>query len=207
MSKKILGLAVGLLVVVSVVRADEAQRVVKLTDLAGKAHTPLSQPEYKATVLFFLLPDCPISNAYAPEIKRIAVEYAKKEVATFIVYVDPDLSADDARKHAIEFGYEYPVLRDTRLELVKQTGVTIAPETVVFGPNGELRYRGRIDDLYADYGKRRAQPLQRDLRDALDAVLAERPVTRERTTAIGYHITDQPERASVRFSTNSLTGR
>ncbi len=188
MSNRISDVAFLLMIAASVAYADQVQLEVKLADLEGKAHTPLNQPKSKATVIFFLLPDCPISNAYAPEINRIATEYAKRGVASFVVYVDPDLSIDDAQKHAGAFGYECPVLRDTKLELVKQTGVSIAPEAVVFGPDAQIRYRGRIDDLYTDYGKRRIQPSQRDLRDAVDAVLAGREVTRKTTKAIGCHI-------------------
>lgn len=185
---KLICVAVCWLSVASFARSDDGQRVIELTDLAGKSQTPLKQTDRKATVLFFMLPDCPISNAYAPEINRIITEYTKKDVAIFIVYVDTDLSADAARKHTMEFGFECPVLVDSRLELVKQTGATIAPEAAVLGADRQLRYRGRIDDLYADYGKRRAQPSQRNLRDALDDVLAGRPVAGERTKAIGCHI-------------------
>src|SRR5262249_9228415 len=147
---------------------DSAPAIV-LIDTDGKVQAPLALHDRRATVLFFLLPDCPISNAYAPEIKRICTDYAHEQVATFVVYVDPDLSADDARRHAQDYGYNCPVLRDTNLELVRQTGVTIAPEVALLGSDGRLVYRGRIDDLYADYGKRRAQAGQHDLRNALDA--------------------------------------
>jgi thiol-disulfide isomerase/thioredoxin len=161
---------------------------ITVVDTRGREHKPLVQPDKKVTVLFFVLPDCPISNAYAPEIKRIAAEYAKKQVAAFVVYADPDLSAEDAKKHVAEYGFEFPAIRDTSLALVKHTGVTVAPEVVVVGPNGKRLYRGRIDDLYADYGKRRAQPSRRDLRDALDAILAGKPVPRETTKAVGCFI-------------------
>jgi hypothetical protein len=80
------------------------------------------------------------------------------------------------------------VICDTQRELVKRTGVRFAPEVVVLGPDGQQRYRGRIDNLYADYGKRRTQPTERDLRDALDAILAGKPVPKETTKAIGCFI-------------------
>jgi hypothetical protein len=51
---------------------------VQFKDLDGHVQTPLAQTDRKGTVLFFLLPDCPISNAYAPEIERICVEYGRK---------------------------------------------------------------------------------------------------------------------------------
>jgi hypothetical protein len=51
----------------------------------------------------------------------------------------------------------------------------VTPEVAVVGPGGALLYRGRIDDLWSDYGKRRQEPTTRDLRAALDAALAGRP--------------------------------
>lgn len=153
--------------------------------LAGKAYTPLSQADMKATVLFFLLPDCPISNAYAPEIKRICSDYEPKKVAAFIVHADPDVSPEQAKKHAKEYGFACPTLRDPSHVLVKHAGATVAPEVALLGPDAKLLYRGRIDNLYVELGKRRAIPTTRDLRDALDAVLAGRAVTTPRTEAIG----------------------
>src|SRR5207244_3481903 len=141
----------------------------EFTDVAGRAQTPLAQPGKKASVLFFLIPDCPISNAYAPEIRRICAAYEKKDIAFFIVHADPDVSAEQARAHAKEYGLTCPVLRDPAHVLVKKTGVATAPEVAVV-VDGKVAYRGRIDDWYVDFGKRRAEPTRRDLREALDAI-------------------------------------
>src|SRR5262249_20718566 len=111
-----------------------------------------------------------------------------KEVAAFIVHADPDVTAAQARKHAKEYGLPCPVLLDPTHVLVKRTGVSKAPEVAVLGPDGKVEYRGRIDDLYADYGNRRAKPTQHDLRNALDAILAGKPVHRATTEAIGCDI-------------------
>jgi hypothetical protein len=163
---------------------------VRYYDLQGRPHTPLSQPEMKATVLFFLLPDCPVSNVYVPEIKRIAADYEAKKIAAFIVHADPDVSVDMAKKHAKEYGYTCPVLRDPAHLLVKATGVTMAPEVAVIGPDRKVLYRGRIDDLYVDYGKRRPAPTQRDLRAALDAILKGECVSPATTKVIGCYLPD-----------------
>jgi hypothetical protein len=82
------------------------------------------------------------------------------------------------------------VLLDPAHVLVKKTGVTIAPEVAVLAPDGKILYRGRIDDWYIDYGKRRAAPTQRDLRNALDAIVQGKAVPRPTTRAIGC---DLPE--------------
>ncbi|WP_373650213.1 redoxin family protein [Schlesneria sp. DSM 10557] len=172
----------------SALQAAPPENTVELVDLEGQTHTPLRNAKAKATILFFLLPDCPISNAYAPEIKRIAAQYAEQEIASFIVYVSPDLSVEDAKKHATDYGYEIPVLRDLSFELVRETEVTIAPEVAVVSAEGKCLYRGRIDNLYAALGKRRFKATQHDLRNALDAILQGVPVPQETTKAIGCYI-------------------
>jgi hypothetical protein len=55
-----------------------------------------------------------------------------------------------------------------------------------------LVYLGRIDNRYVGFGKRREQVTAHDLRDALEAVLAGRPVPRRRTEAVGCDIPDIP---------------
>jgi peroxiredoxin len=157
----------------------------QLRDVDGQTHKPLSLKDKKATVLFFLLPDCPISNAYAPTIKRICADYESKKIAAFVVHADPDVTAERAKKHAKEYGLPCPVLLDPAHVLVKKTGATRAPEVAVLGPDQKVLYRGRIDNWYADYGKRRGEPTQHDLRNALDAILAGKAVATPTTEVIG----------------------
>src|SRR5437667_12273682 len=75
-----------------------------IQDINGVARSPL-QPDGKASVLFFVTSDCPISNSYAPEIQRICSAYGSKRVSCNLVYVDPDLTLTDVKKHVKDFGY------------------------------------------------------------------------------------------------------
>jgi hypothetical protein len=101
--------------------------------------------------------------------------------------VDPDLGLEAARKHAADFGYEGSILRDPNHVLVKKLQADVTPEAFVIGPGGVV-YRGRIDDLFADLGKKRRQARTRDLRDALDAFLSGQRVVNSRTDAVGCYI-------------------
>ncbi|HEY7425302.1 MAG TPA: redoxin family protein [Gemmataceae bacterium] len=167
-------------------------RPVTVEDLQGKKVQPLRTGEAKASVLFFLTPDCPISNSYAPEINAIVAENADKPLWFHVVYVDPDLKVEQARKHAASFGYRCSVLLDPKHQLVAATGVTTTPEVAVVMADGTIAYRGRIDDLYPQIGVKRRAPTRRDLRDALAAVLAGREVHTTRTAAVGCSIPDLP---------------
>jgi thiol-disulfide isomerase/thioredoxin len=159
-----------------------------MPDINGIPRFPL-KPEGKASVLFFVTSDCPISNSYAPEIQRICSEYGPKQVTCSLVYVDPDLSLADVKKHVKEFGYvRVPAILDTRQRLVQAAGAKTTPEAAVIGPSGQVLYRGRIDNVYAALGKRRPAATEHDLRKALDEVLSGKPVSTPETKAIGCYI-------------------
>jgi hypothetical protein len=165
---------------------------VTMSDLQGKKVQPLQVGDARASVLFFLLPDCPISNSYAPEINALVKENADGRLRFYVVYVDPDLTTPEARKHAASFGYRCPVVLDRRHQLVAATGVTTTPEVAVVTADGRVAYRGRIDDRNPQLGVRRQAPTQRDLQRALEAVLAGKEVPMPRTTAIGCVIPPLP---------------
>jgi Redoxin len=163
-------------------------RATQFKDIEGVSQTPLSPAQKKASLLLFLLPDCPVSNAYAPEISRIYSDYEPKGVGVFVVHADPDVTALEAKKHAKEYRLPCPVLLDPTHVLVKWTGATMAPEAAVLGPDGKVLYLGRIDDMYVDYGKRRPETKQHDLRNALDAVLEGKAVPAPTDKPIGCHL-------------------
>ncbi|MEE3260018.1 MAG: redoxin domain-containing protein [Candidatus Latescibacterota bacterium] len=159
-------------------------------DLADRSVDPFAAADAKATVLVFVRTDCPISNRYAPEMRRLFDLYAPRDVAFWLVYVDPTETAAEIGHHLAEYDYPLPALRDMRHALVDMSEVAVTPEAAVFAPDGELIYRGRIDNRYTDFGKGRAAPTRRDLEEALDAVLAGRPLSQARTPAVGCYIED-----------------
>ena len=131
--------------------AAPADPVVK--DITGIARHPLAPGEKMASVLIFYGQDCPISNSYAPEINRIAGTFTN--FSFYIVQVDPELTIEAAKEHARQFALRPPVLLDPGHELVRRTAATVTPEAVVIGKDGAVVYRGRIDNLYVEPGKKR----------------------------------------------------
>jgi hypothetical protein len=172
---------------------DPEPATLELADLEGVRHRPLALQANRATVVIFVLHDCPISNRYAPEIQRLADEFASQRIPFYLVHVDPQLSTADAKKHAKEYRYKLPVLVDRRHELVKHLKATTAPEAFVIGPEKKVLYRGRIDDRYAAVGKPRSQVQRQDLRLALTAVVAGKPIELAETKAIGCYIPELDE--------------
>ena len=152
-------------------------------DLDGVARHPLDPADKTASVLVFYWQDCPISNSYAPELNRICASHTN--FAFYIVQIDPDLTPAAAREHARQFGLRASVLLDPHHRLVKLANATVTPEAVVYGKDGEILYRGRIDDRYAALGQKRAAATTHDLLEALDALAAGKTVTTKETKAIG----------------------
>ena len=107
---------------------------IAVTDVEGKVHRPLAEAGQVATVLFFVLHDCPISNGYAPEISRIAQEYAGRGVRSFVVYGEGDLAPAEAQKHAHDYAFRCAALLDPPHALARVAGATVAPEAVVISP-------------------------------------------------------------------------
>ena len=167
--------ALGTLVFAGLLFAPPQVRVQRLE---GGAPTfdPFSTPSgIKAIVFLFTSTDCPISNRFAPEVRRLATAYAPQGVLFRLVYVNP---AEDAT-----------AIRDSKHALAKFVGATITPEAVVYA-GGRVAYRGRIDDRYVDLGLERPAATTHDLAEALAAVLAGTPVPHPTTQAVGCYIAD-----------------
>lgn len=142
---------------------------ITLKDANGQSHDFFSKTKKTQPLVFiFVLPDCPISNSYAPELKRLHREFSK--LGFFLVYADADVTSAEAREHWKSYDFGFPGLLDPAHRLVKKAGATRTPEAAVFSSNGKMLYRGRIDDRYVDFGKKRKEPQHRDLQNALRAI-------------------------------------
>lgn len=167
-----------------------------IQDVTGRPLKPF-EPDGVANVIFFIATDCPISNSYAPEIQRVCREYGPRGVGCSLMYEDVETASsgrrleDEVRRHLREYRYaDIPAAVDRSRAIAKHARATITPEAVVIDRAGEIRYRGRIDNFYAALGKPRQRVTERDLRNALDAVLSGRPVPKVETEALGCYIVD-----------------
>jgi hypothetical protein len=138
----------------------------------------------------FVRTDCPITNRYAPELARIDKEYAARGVTFWLVYADRAETSASIKKHLAEYQLPGTPLRDPAHDLVRRAHASVAPEAAVFDASGTLRYHGRIDDRFVDFGKTRAAARTHDLEAAIGDVLAGRTVPEPETRAIGCSLAD-----------------
>lgn len=151
--------------------------------LDGKLHRPLDA-KAKAVVLIFVTTECPIANAYAPEIKRIIAAYQPNGISFYLVNVDPAIQVADARTHAKDYGYTCPILLDRKHVLVRLGPATATPEVAVY-IKGRLAYLGRIDNRYFALGKQRPKITSQDLRNVLDEIGMGKAPKFRRTQVVG----------------------
>ena len=156
-----------------------------LRDTAGAVHRQDEWANKRAIVVFFKTVECPLSNGYVPEMNRIFKTYADRGVAFYAVEADTTIPEAEVRRHAKEFEFAFPMLLDPKQTLVRLAGATATPEVAVLSNTGKVLYLGGIDNKVEDFDKRRTVITEHDLRDALDDMLAGKPVRRARTKVVG----------------------
>ena len=146
--------------------------------------------EHKALAFVFVTVDCPIANRYAPTILELYDRFRSKGIDFTLVYTDPDRPIAKIRKHKKDYGYPFRAIRDPNQALVRHAEVEVTPEVAVYEGPEKLLYRGRINNRFVDFGKTRPEATQHDLKRALEAIVADRPIETRMTEAVGCYIPD-----------------
>ncbi len=146
----------------------------------------------KAIALVFVANGCPVAERYLPVLQKLHTDYAPRGVAVVAVNVGVEDSISGMAAAAVRAGCELPFVKDFDHSCASALGVTCTPEAVVLDAGRSIRYRGRIDDQYRR-GPPRPAATRADLRDALDAVLANKPVASAEVPAEGCPLTPPAE--------------
>ncbi len=178
-----------------------------LPAVEGKTYTLKDFAGAKILAVVFTCNHCPTAIAYEERLKQLVAEYQKKGVAFVAIspndpkalrldemgYTDLGDSFEEMKiraKHA-QFNFPYLYDGDTQ-QIARAYGPTNTPHVFLFDTERKLRYRGRIDD-----SENPKNVKQHYVRDALDALLAGKPVPVEVTKAAGCSIKWSDKRDSV----------
>ena len=135
----------------------------------------------RLTVLVFFAGDCPCQAAHDARLRDLYALYHPRGVDFFAVDSETGATAARDAAEATRRGYLFPILLDPGGALAHGAGAEYATETLVIDRTGAVRYHGGIDsDKHALHDD--ATPF---LRDALDDLLAERPLRRAESKALG----------------------
>jgi len=141
-------------------------------DLDGRVHSLGRSLQWIGACLVFLDPECPISAQYVPQLNRIADWCGKHQVDLVGVLSRPSLKRADVLQFREEFAVGFSLIHDVDQELFEQLRPSHVPEAFVVRRDGSLVYRGRIDDLYLEVGRKRPAVTKSDLEEALARLAA-----------------------------------
>lgn len=167
----------------------------ELKDLAGKPHA-LKSYRGKPAIVAFISARCPISKMYQDRLRAIADDYAKRDVAFLAINSSADEPIAEVRAHARENRLDFTILKDEGNQVADAYAAERTPTVYVVGGDGVLRYQGRIDNSQnARLAKRR------DLRAALDELLAGKAVSVAETKAMGCVIKRATQKPAAKATT------
>jgi thiol-disulfide isomerase/thioredoxin len=169
-----------------------------LPGIDGQTHCLKEYAAAKILVIAFTCNHCPTAQLYETRIKQLTADYKDKSVALVAIepnnpnsvrldelgWTDVGDSFEDMKIRAAYRHFNFPYLYDGETEKVaNEYGPTATPHLFIFDSERKLRYQGRVDN-----NTREPLVTKHDAREALDALLAGKPVPEETTPAIGCSI-------------------
>ena len=153
--------------------------IVSLADFADR----------KGLLVVFMCNHCPYVKAVLSRLIDLQNQMADRGVQLVGINSNdasryPDDSFDNMKKIAEEMKIPFPYLFDATQEIARAYDAVCTPDIYVYGEERTLLYRGRIDDNW----ERPERVAQRDLKDAIDAALAENKISEEQIPSMGCSI-------------------
>ena len=163
----------------------------RLPDTADMRLRSLSELKSNtATVILFICNHCPYVKHINEQLVKLGTDYIPRGVSFIAISSNdasahPDDSPDNMRKQAIDLKYQFPYLYDETQEVAKSYQAACTPDFYIYDGDMKLVYRGQLDDSRPS----NAVPCDgRDMRTALDEILAERKPSPRQRPSIGCNI-------------------
>ena len=160
-----------------------------LPGVDGKMYSLGSFSEAKVLVVIFMCNHCPYVKAVMQRLIDLQAETGGQGVQLVGINSNdaeryPDDSFESMQKIAKEKGMNFPYLFDASQETAKAYDAVCTPDIYVYGTERKLLYRGRIDDNWEHEEK----VTQRNLKEALDLIIAGAEVPEEQIPSMGCSI-------------------
>ncbi|MBD2703191.1 redoxin domain-containing protein [Spirosoma sp. BT702] len=169
-----------------------------LPGIDGKTYTLKSFGSANVLVIVFTCNHCPTAQAYEDRLKTLTADYKSKGVTVVAVspnypqavsldemgYTDIGDSFAEMKQRAKDKGYNFQYLFDGETEKMSRLyGPIATPHAFVFDKQRKLQYTGRLDA-----SEKPGSANSEDIRAAIDALLASKPVPVATTKTFGCSI-------------------
>lgn len=162
-----------------------------LPDAGSKKNLSLDDlKSKKATVIMFISNHCPFVKHIIKDLVKVAKEYQQKGIA-FIAIASNDISQypedgpNKMHELAKNLDFSFPYLYDETQNVAKAYQAACTPDFYIFDKDLKCVYRGQFDDSRPGNNK----PVTgKDLKDALDCIIANKPVSSDQKPSVGCNI-------------------
>ncbi|MCC5630514.1 thioredoxin family protein [Nostoc sphaeroides] len=162
--------------------------------VSGKATSLSTFAGKKALLVMFICRHCPFVKHIQQELVQLGKDYFTSDLAIVAISANdaknyPDDAPESLQAFATEQGFNFTLCYDESQETAKAYTAACTPDFFVFDDQRQLVYRGQLDDSRPSNGK----PVTgADLRAAIEAVLADKPVTSDQKPSVGCNIKWKP---------------
>jgi peroxiredoxin len=161
-----------------------------LTDAVSGKTVKRDDFKGRPLLVMFICTHCPYVKHIEKSLGKLSAEYAGKGLAMVAissndVTTHPADSPEGLKKQAQEFGFKFPYLYDESQAVAHAYNAACTPDPYLFDKDFKLAYRGQYDDSRPGNG---VPVTGKDLRAAIDLVLAEKPAPKEQKPSIGCNI-------------------
>jgi len=166
--------------------------LVLLVQFTGVSAMPDCDKKYQEEirVIIFADTECPVSQSYMLELRKLSTEYATRNVKFEMVFPVATATESEIKVFLKKYNIPFRGYPDKDHSRTRRYRATVMPEAVVLNSRGLTVYQGAIDNWYVALGKNRPKATEFYLRNAVEATLNGNPVLVRRTTAIGCLIND-----------------
>lgn len=127
--------------------------------------------------LFILLsPECPLCKNYSTVLSSIQKEF-KADLSVHGIVPGKAYSAKEISKYANDYKIPFPIYIDPQKEFTNYIKGTVTPEVILMNKQGEVIYRGAIDDWVSELGKKKLVVSNEYLKNAIKQYLKNEPVS------------------------------
>jgi peroxiredoxin len=156
----------------------------------GKTHTTQSLIGPKGLLVMFICAHCPFVKHVEQQLARIGVDYQKSGIGIAGISSNdaasyPGDSPANLAKQAQVLGFTFPYLYDETQKVARAYDAACTPDFFLFDGAGKLVYRGQLDASRPGNG---IPVTGKDLRVALDAVVAGQPISADQHPSVGCNI-------------------
>ena len=142
----------------------------------------------RGTVLYFIQPDCPLSQLYAMSVNQLYSFYQKKGYDFYGIVPGDLYPVSEVKLFVEDFVFLPPVYLDKEKLVSTHFGVKVVPDVVLIDKNGKVIYSGKIDDQAIDTGRKKFKATHFYLLDALKSHYEGKAVAINKTNPVGCYI-------------------